>query len=77
MFTWFPVNCCKSCRIGCRRRDYPCGGYGGFCRYTYARATGASLGWPLPPDLTDAALEQQSIPTQVAAEPGVRRHQGA
>jgi transposase len=39
-----------------------------------ARATGANLGWPLPPDLSDATLEQLLFPKQVAAKPGVRRH---
>jgi transposase len=39
-----------------------------------ARATGARLGWPLPPDLSDAELEQRLFPRQSAAKPGVRRH---
>ena len=34
-----------------------------------ARATGANLGWPLPPDLSDATLEQLLFPKQVAAKP--------
>ena len=39
-----------------------------------ARATGAKLAWPLPPDLSDTALEQLLFPKQVAAKPGGRRH---
>lgn len=31
-----------------------------------ARATGANLGWPLPPDLSDATLEELLFPKQVA-----------
>ncbi len=38
-----------------------------------ARAAGAKLGWPLPGDLTDAALEQLLFPAPTAT-PGVRRH---
>jgi transposase len=38
-----------------------------------ARAAGAKLGWPLPADVTDAALEQLLFPAPTAT-PGVRRH---
>jgi len=38
-----------------------------------ARAMGANLGWPLPPDLTDAVLEQRLFPAPTA-KPGQRRH---
>jgi len=38
-----------------------------------ARAASAKLGWPLPADLTDAALEQLLFPA-TTAPPGVRRH---
>lgn len=39
-----------------------------------ARAIGAGLGWPLPPDLADVVLEQRLFPKQAAAKPGLRRH---
>ena len=38
-----------------------------------ARACAAGLGWPLPPDLTDEALEQRLFPAP-SGKPGARRH---
>ena len=38
-----------------------------------ARASTAGLGWPLPPDLTDEALEQRLFPAP-SNKPGTRRH---
>ena len=32
-----------------------------------ARASAAGLGWPLPPDLTDEALEQRCFPRRAAS----------
>jgi transposase len=37
------------------------------------RASAAGLGWPLPPDLTDEALEQRLFPAP-RNKPGARRH---
>ncbi len=37
------------------------------------RAGAAGLGWPLPPDLTDEALEQRLFPAP-SSKPGARRH---
>ena len=38
-----------------------------------ARASAAGLGWPLPPDLTDEALEQRLFPAP-STKLGARRH---
>ena len=37
------------------------------------RASAAGPGWPLPPDLTDEALEQRLFPAP-SNKPGARRH---
>ena len=37
------------------------------------RASAAGLGWPLPPDLPDEALEQRLFPAP-SNKPGARRH---